>query len=338
MFIVFTRIADFLIYSMAGLTPSSRLGASLHFFVEDVTKIFAMVTVMIYLIALLRAGLDTEKIRDFLSGKNRFFGYAAASSLGAITPFCSCSSIPLFLGFTQARIPLGITMAFLITSPIINEVALVLLGGLLGIKFMFIYLAIGIGAGILGGFFLDVIGAERHLTPLAEGVAAAGPAEKPEQSCTSGKCSTSTTVFSRKISFKERQEFAAAELKQILGRIWKWIFIGIGAGALLHGFVPESFITSHLGGKGLWSVPAAVLLGIPLYSNASGMIPIAESLLNKGLPVGTTIAFMMSTVAASFPEFMLLRQVMKPRLLLIFFFMLLIFFTLAGWILNWTIG
>ncbi len=334
MFIIFTKLADFLIYRLAGFTPGTHIAESLHFFVEDVSKIFAMVTVMIYLIALIRAGLDTEKIRDFLSGKNRFFGYTAASGLGAVTPFCSCSSIPLFLGFTQARIPLGITMAFLITSPIINEVALVLLGGLLGFKFMLIYLAIGIGAGIIGGFFLDLIKAERYLTQLASGVAQAGAVK----TCTSGKCSTTPTIQKQKLTFAERKSFAAAELKEILGRIWKWIFIGIGAGAVLHGFVPESFITSHLGGGSMWTVPAAVFLGIPLYSNASGMIPIAESLLNKGLPVGTTIAFMMSTVAASFPEFMLLKQVMKTRLLIIFFIILLVFFTLAGWILNGTVS
>ncbi len=334
MFVIFTRIADYLIYNLAGLSAGTRLAESLHFFIEDVTKIFAMVTVMIYLIALIRAGLDTEKIRDFLSGKNRFFGYAAASGLGAVTPFCSCSSIPLFLGFTQARIPLGITMAFLITSPIINEVALVLLGGLLGVRFMSIYLAIGIGAGIIGGFFLDLIKADRYLTPLVNGVARAESAA----TCTSGKCGVTPVAQKQKLTFAERKSFAAAELKEILGRIWKWIFIGIGAGAVLHGFVPESFITSHLGSGSIWTVPAAVFLGIPLYSNASGMIPVAESLLSKGLPVGTTIAFMMSTVAASFPEFMLLKQVMKIRLLIIFFIMLLVFFTLAGWILNGTVS
>jgi uncharacterized protein len=326
MFIIFTRLADLIVYRLVGLAAETRAAESLHFFIEDVSKIFAMVTVMIYLIALLRAGMNTEKLRDFLSGKTRAFGYVAASALGGITPFCSCSSIPLFLGFTQARIPLGITMAFLITSPIVNEVALVLLGGILGIRFMLIYLAIGLAAGILGGFFLDSIGAERYLTPLVEGVR-----KSPGMDGGSGSPATATKL---KLGMRERHLFAKDELRQILGRIWKWVLIGIGAGALLHGFVPEEFITERLGSNSFWSVPAAVLLGIPLYSNASGMVPIAESLLGKGLPVGTTMAFMMNTVAASFPEFMLLKQVMKPRLLVIFFLMLLFFFTLAGWILN----
>jgi hypothetical protein len=271
-------------------------------------------------IGLLRAALNTERIRVFLQGKNRFLGYFLGAGFGAITPFCSCSSIPLFLGFTQARIPIGITMSFLITSPIINEVALVLLGGLLGVKFMIVYITIGILVGVIGGIFIDAIKAEKYLMPIVENVKEV--AVDPE----SGKAI--------KMSFKERHAFASMELKNIFSRVWKWVFIGVGLGALLHGFVPEEFITDNLGTGQWWSVPAAVLLGIPLYSNASGMIPIAESLLAKGLPVGTTLAFMMSTVAASFPEFVILKQVMKPKLLLIFFIMLLVMFTFVGFVLN----
>lgn len=342
---LFTRLADLLVYDLGGLSADSRLGESLHFFVEDVTKIFVLVAVMIYIIGIVRAGLRIERVRDFLSGKNRVFGYGAASALGAVTPFCSCSSIPLFLGFTQAGIPLGITVAFLITSPIVNEVALVLLGGILGLRFMVIYLAIGLAAGIIGGAFLDLIGAQRYVTPLVDRVA--GPRSARADAVAAGgdsgvlvRTKTETgeggTAGSHEFSpsLTQRHEFAVGELRQILGRIWKWILIGVGVGALFHGFVPESFVTEHLASGTWWSVPGAVLIGIPLYSNAGGMIPVAESLLGKGLPVGTTMAFMMSTVAASFPEMMLLRQVMKPRLLLIFFATLLVFFTLAGWILN----
>lgn len=345
---VFTHLANLVVYDLVGLSADSRLGGSLHFFVEDVTKIFVLVTVMIYLIGVIRAGLRIERVRDLLSGKNRVFGYAAASALGAVTPFCSCSSIPLFLGFTQAGIPLGITIAFLITSPIVNEVAVVLLGGILGVQFMVTYLAIGLAAGIIGGAFLDLIGAERYLTPLvarvAQPVASARAASVPA-AATASPASDATRATSGSgdaggssgPSLAERHAFAVGELGQILGRIWKWILIGVGVGALFHGFVPESFVSEHLGDGRWWSVPGAVLLGIPLYSNAGGMIPVAESLLGKGLPVGTTMAFMMSTVAASFPEMMLLKQVMKPRLLLIFFTTLLVFFTLAGWILNATL-
>jgi len=319
-FKIFTLLADLIVFTWLKIPESSRWAGSLHFFIEDVSKIFFLLVIMIYFIGLLRSSLNTERIRVFLQGKNRFFGYFLGAGFGAITPFCSCSSIPLFLGFTQARIPIGITMSFLITSPIINEVALILLGGLLGIKFMVIYVLVGILAGVIGGIFIDAIKAEHYLMSLAEKMKE-GSVELQE-------------FEKQKMTFRDRHQFAKNELKTIFFRVWKWVFIGVGLGALLHGFVPEEFITNNLGSGQWWSVPGAVLLGIPLYSNATGMIPIAESLLIKGLPVGTTLAFMMSTVAASFPEFVILKQVMKPRLLLIFFVMLLVMFTCVGLILN----
>ena len=318
---IFTLLADYLTYTLLGMEPAGRWSPSVHFFIEDISKIFVLLFVMIYVIALLRAGVDTERVRRYLQGKHRGIAYLLASLFGAVTPFCSCSSIPLFLGFTSARIPLGITMAFLITSPMINEVAIVLLGSILGLRFMVLYILTGMAAGILGGFFIDRIKAERFLTPLGQQAMNmnAGNLEGEQR---------------ERLTLRDRHDFARTELKEIVGRIWKWIIIGVGLGALLHGFVPEDFITSHLGSRNWWTVPSAVVLGIPLYANASGIIPIAETLLAKGLPVGTTMAFMMSVVAASFPEFMMLKQVMKPRLLVIFFLMLLFFFTVAGWIFN----
>lgn len=317
---IFTLLADWIIYTLAGMEQGSRLAESLHFFIEDVTKIYFLLLIMIYLIALLRAGVDTERIRHYLMGKHKGIGYLLATAFGAVTPFCSCSSIPLFLGFTSARIPLGTTMAFLITSPMINEVAIVLLGSILGIKFMVLYIITGMVAGILGGFFIDAIKAERYLSAIGQQAAKMAVGENGWEK--------------KQLSWKNRHEFARDELKEIFSRVWKWVIIGVGLGAALHGFVPENFITNSLGDGQWWSVPAAVVLGIPLYANASGVIPVAESLLAKGLPVGTTMAFMMSVVAASFPEFMMLKQVMKPRLLLIFFMLLLFFFTTAGWIFN----
>ena len=320
--IIFTYFADFLIFTVLGLSADTKIADSLHFFFEDISKIFVLLIILIYLISLLRAGLQPERIRKFLSGKKRGISYFLASLFGAVTPFCSCSSIPLFMGFTQAGIPLGITMAFLITSPIVNEIALVLLGSLLGWKFMVLYAGVGIIAGVLGGIFIDLIKADRYLTPFAQNML--------------GNSSENTKHdnISSKISFSERNTFALTELRTILKRVWIWVFAGVGIGALFHGFVPESFILNYLGAGKLWTVPAAVGIGIPLYSNATGIIPVAESLLQKGLPLGTTLAFMMSTVAASLPEFMMLKQVMKLKLLLIFFAMLLFFFTLTGWISN----
>ncbi len=324
MFRIFTLLADWLCYSLAGLPAENPWVRSLHFFIEDTAKIFTLLVFMIFVIGFFRAGLNAEKVRNSLQGRRRITGYLAAAVFGSVTPFCSCSSIPLFLGFTSARIPLGITMAFLITSPMINEVAVVLLGSMLGIRFLILYVVIGLTAGILGGAFLDTIGAEKYLTPLGSSFAAGSNASG---SSTSGAEAARPNVSAR-ISF------AAGETRDILKRIWKWVFIGVGVGAFIHGLVPEAFITRHLGSGQWWSVPAAVLLGIPLYGGAAGTIPVIESLISKGLPPGTAAVFMMSVVAVSFPEFVLLRQVMKPRLLLIFFSMLLVFFTLAGWILN----
>ncbi|MCT7944377.1 permease [Shewanella septentrionalis] len=325
MFQIFTDFATWLVYGVFGLEAGSALGGAVHFFVEDVSKIFVLLVVMIYFIALLRASLDVERVRDYLADKNKGVGYLLGSIFGAITPFCSCSSIPVFLGFTSAGIPLGITMAFLITSPLINEVAVLLLISLLGWKFTLLYVAVGMTVGMLGGLLLDAIKAERWLQSFAAEALVRG-----RQMAASNEVSTTERV----LSLSERHEFAKAEAVEIFGRVWKWVIIGVGLGAALHGFVPEGWVETHLGQGQWWSVPAAVLVGIPLYSNATGIIPVMESLLANGLPIGTTLAFCMSTVAASFPEFILLKQVMQWRLLALLLVVLLTAFTLVGWIFN----
>lgn len=327
MFQIFTDFASWLVYGIFGLSAETKAGEALHFFVEDTTKIFALLVVMIYAISLIRAALDVERVRDFLAGKHRFFGYSLGAMFGSVTPFCSCSSIPVFLGFTSAGIPLGITMSFLITSPLINEVAVLLLISLLGWKFTVLYVLIGIAVGMLGGIFLDAIGAERWLQSFAADALKSGR----EKQVTG----TEQTAQKQKMPLKDRHEFAKAETKEIFGRVWKWVFIGVGLGAALHGFVPDGWIEAHLGDKQWWSVPAAAVLGIPLYSNATGVIPVMESLIVNGLPIGTTLAFCMSTVAASFPEFVLLKQVMQWKLLATLFAVLLAAFTLVGWFFNY---
>ncbi|PKH87008.1 MULTISPECIES: permease [Colwellia] len=325
MFEVFTDFATWLVVDVLEISKSTKLGDALHFFIEDTTKIFFLLLVMIYVIALIRASMNVERVRDYLAGKHKGVGYLLGSSFGAITPFCSCSSIPVFLGFTSAGIPVGITMSFLITSPLINEVAVLLLLSLLGWKFTLLYVVVGMSVGILGGVFLDAIKAERWLQSFA--------AKALER----GK-NLSSTVNSKqikKLSLQERHTFAKEEMLEIFGRVWKWVIIGVGLGSALHGFVPEGWIEEHLGNGQWWSVPSAVLLGIPLYSNATGVIPVMESLIKQGLPIGTTLAFCMSTVAASFPEFILLKQVMQWRLLAVLFVLLLVAFTLIGWIFNY---
>ncbi len=325
-FSIFTKLAAWLTYGVFGIEEGSHLGEMVLFFIEDVTKIFTLVLILIYLIGIFRASMNVERVRDYLQGKNRLAGYVLAALLGAVTPFCSCSSIPLFLAFTAARIPIGITMAFLITSPIVNEVAVLVLGSVLGWQFTVIYIGIGVLAGVIGGLFFDFIKAERYLTDLgtksrAMGAMAAGSARSSE-------------VESVKLSWKKRHRFAKDEVTEIFSRIWKWVLIGIAVGALFHGLVPESWVEKHLAAGQWWTVPVASVLGIPLYSNATGIIPVAESMLGKGIPIGTVLTFMMSVVGASLPEFLLLKQVMKPKLLIFFFFFLLVLFTLTGWMFN----
>lgn len=323
MFEIFTIFADWISFTLLNLSPDSKMGDAVHFFIEDTSKIFTLLFVMIYLIAIIRASLDVELVRDYLKGQNKFVGYFLGSIFGAITPFCSCSSIPVFLGFTSAGIPLGITMAFLVTSPLINEIAVLLLMSLLGWKFTLAYVLIGLMVGMLAGLFLNAIKAERWLQSFAAEALKKGAQNK-----------TNIQAAPKTLTLNQRHDFAKQETKDIFSRVWKWVFIGVGLGAALHGFVPDGWIVSNLGAGQWWSVPMAVLIGIPLYSNATGVIPVMESLILNGLPIGTTLAFCMSTVAASFPEFILLKQVMQWRLLAVLFFVLLVSFTLVGWIFN----
>ncbi|MFM2477062.1 permease [Celerinatantimonas sp. MCCC 1A17872] len=327
MFEGFTYLADWVTYRLFAMQHGTKLADSIHFFIEDTSKIMVLLVVMIYVIALLRASLNLEKVRYYLAGKRRLFGYVTGSIFGAITPFCSCSSIPIFLGFTSVGIPLGMTMAFLITSPLINEIAVVLLFSLLGWKFTIMYTLIGMAIGIFSGWLLDMMGAQRWLQPFA-----ARAMQKALIEHQDGKCNL--VVPDGGITLLYRHQFAKQQMFEIVSRAWKWVFIGVGIGAGLHGFVPDGWIEMHLGAAQWWSVPAAVFIGIPLYSNATGVIPIMEGLLNNGLPIGTTLAFCMSTVAASIPEFVMLKQVMQWQLLGALFGLLLCAFTLMGWIFN----
>lgn len=328
MFAVFTDFATWVVFSLAGFEPDTRLGQALHFFVEDTSKILVLLVIMIYVIALARASMNLERVRDYLQGRHKAMGYLSGSAFGAITPFCSCSSIPLFLGFTSAGIPVGITIAFLLTSPIINEVAVVMLWSLLGWKFTLAYVVVGMLVGMLGGAFMGALKAERWLQPFAAKAYQAALAEP-------GAVQREGAGTSRPpMSLAERHAFAWGELREIFVRIWMWVIIGVGIGAALHGFVPENWFAQHLGDGQWWSVPLATLAGLPLYANATGVIPIIESLIVKGLPIGTTLAFCMSTVAASIPEFVMLKQVMQWRLLALLFVVLLTSFMLVGWIFN----
>jgi uncharacterized protein len=314
---MFEAFANLLVYSLLGIDPASRVGAALQFFVMDVTKIFALLAIVIYLMGLLRALLSPERVREFVRGRPDWQARGLAVSLGAVTPFCSCSSVPLFIGFVEAGIPLGVTFSFLIASPMINEVAAAILVGVLGWKLAALYVAAGLLVAWFGGIAMQAFKPERWVEAYVWKIQM-GQADMPEPDR----------------SFAGRHRYAVAEVRTIVGRIWAWVLLGIGVGALFHGFVPAQWVSDNLGGDAWYSVPAAVLMGIPLYSNATGVIPVAEAMLAKGVPVGTTLALMMSVAALSLPEMLILRKVIKWQALALFAAVLAVAFVLVGWGFN----
>ncbi len=322
-YIALVPFAHWFAFDLLALDTTAPMGAAVRFFVYDTAKILLLLVLMVYVIGWLRGGMRVERVRDYLAGRGRGVGYALGAGFGAVTPFCSCSSIPLFLGFTSARIPLGVTLAFLITSPLINEIAVVLLWGLLGWKFTLLYVAAGILAGMVGGLLMDALHAERWLQPFLLDAVNGAPAPP-----------SAGMDESPRLGLEDRYAFAWSETRAVFRRVWLWVVVGVGLGALLHGYVPQEWLTERLGAGQWWSVPLAVAVGIPLYTNVTGIVPVMESLLLKGVPLGTTLAFCMSTVAASLPEALMLKQVMRWKLLAVFLGMLLILFTLAGWLFN----
>ncbi|MFA0442822.1 permease [Vibrio sp. 10N.286.49.C2] len=325
MFEVFTKLADWFTYTLFGLKPDVPLGAGVHFFIEDTIKILVLLVCLIYVISYLRASLSVEKVRDYLKGQHRGVGYLLGSFFGAVTPFCSCSSIPLFMGFVSARIPIGVTIAFLITSPLINEVVVIMLGSILGIKFTLMYVAIGMALGVLAGYVLDMCRAHRWLQPFL--------AKAYQQDEHPGE-TTSPELDVAVMTYKTRHDFAVNETSSIVKRIWKWVIIGVGLGAFIHGFVPAQWFEQNLANGQWWTVPLATLSAIPIYTNASGVVPIMASLIDKGMPLGTTLAFCMGAVAVSVPEFIMLKQVMQYRLLAVIVGYLFIAISITGWLFN----
>jgi uncharacterized membrane protein YraQ (UPF0718 family) len=283
----------------------------------DVAKIFFLLVVIIYVMGLLRALLSPEKVREYVRNRPDWQARGMAVTLGAVTPFCSCSSVPLFIGFVEAGIPLGVTFSFLIASPMINEVAVVILFGILGWQLTLLYVAAGLLVAWFGGLAMQWLRTERWV-------------EEYVWKIQMGKLAQPVTDN----SLKGRHHYAIAEVREIVGRIWKWVLIGIGVGALFHGYVPEDWVTRHLASGNWYDVPTAVLLGIPLYSNATGIIPVAEVMLDKGVAIGTTLALMMSVAALSLPEILILRKVIKWQALALFILVLAVSFISVGWVFN----
>jgi uncharacterized membrane protein YraQ (UPF0718 family) len=313
----FGLLADAVTYQLLGLTPGTRVADALHFFVQDVTKIFVLLVTVIFVMGLFRSYLSPERVRKAMEGRSRWAAYALAVTLGAVTPFCSCSSVPLFIGFVEAGVPVGATMAFLIASPMINEVAVVLLLGILGWKFTALYIAAGLSVGIAGGALIDGLGLQRWVEEYVWKIRV-GDGGEPG--------------IGR--SLAARLGYARSQVEEIVGRIWLYVLAGVGVGATLHGFVPETFFAQYAGASNPLAVPLAVAAGVPMYSNASGVIPVAEALLAKGVPVGTVLALMMSVVALSLPEMIILRKVLKPSMLGFFAGYLAVAFVTVGYVFN----
>jgi len=314
---MFEQLGNFIAFHLLGLSPDSASGSAVQFFVMDVAKIFVLLVLVIYGMGLIRAMLSPERVRTFVRGRPEWQARGLAVTLGAVTPFCSCSSVPLFIGFVEAGIPLGVTFSFLIASPMINEVAAVLLVGILGWKLAALYVAAGLVVAWIGGKVMQWFRPERWV-------------EEYVWKIHMGE----TTLPEHDSSLLGRHRYALAEVREIVGRIWRWVLIGIGVGALFHGFVPENWVVEHLGGDQWLAVPGAVALGVPLYSNATGVIPVAEAMLGKGVAVGTTLALMMSIAALSLPEMLILRKVIRWPALALFAGVLAVSFTLVGWGFN----
>ena len=317
MFAVFGQLADLVTIRLLGLDVGTPLGDSVHFFVEDVVKIFVLLATVIFLVGLVRSAITAERARALIGGRRRVAAYPVAVGLGAVTPFCSCSSVPLFIGFLEAGIPLGVTMAFLIASPMINEIAVVLLAAIVGWKIAALYVVTGLAVGIVGGFAIEKLKLERYVEEYVWKIRMGAGAA----------CGVRSGMGSR-------VEYAWGQVREIVGRIWLFVLIAIGIGAVLHGYVPKDFVVQYAGADNLFAVPVAVLAGIPLYSNVSGAIPVAEALLLKGVPIGTVLALIMSIAAISLPEMLILRKVLKLPMLGIFAGILAVSFTFVGYMFN----
>lgn len=311
-------LANWLTYSIFSIAPKTVLAEAVNFFIFDTIKILILLVVIIFTVSIIRSFLPPEKIKKILSHNNKYVGNVLASLLGIITPFCTCSAIPLFLGFVEAGVPLGTTFSFLVASPMINEVALVLLLGLFGFKIATIYVVSGLIIAMLSGIIIG------HLK-----------VENLVEDFSNGKKANELNLPS--LSWKQRFVYARNYTFDIVKKVWLFVIIGIGIGAWIHGYVPDDLIAKYASGNNWYAVPLAVLIGIPLYSNAAGVIPLIGVLTEKGVSMGTALAFMMAITGLSLPEFLILRKVMKTKLIIIFAGIVGIGIIFTGYLFNFLI-
>ena len=319
---VIQHFADWLIYDLFGIDATTHLGEALNFFVYDTLKIVLLLFLISSIMGVVNAYFPVERLRNFLNSRKLYgLQYLLASVFGAVTPFCSCSSIPLFIGFVKGGIPLGVTFSFLITSPLVNEVAVAMFAGTFGWKVTIIYVISGVLLGTIGGLILGKMKLERHLSPWVLQIQQMSNAQNEEWQ-------------SEHLPFSKRLPSILRDSWSIIRGVILYVIIGIGIGAAMHGYVPEGFFETYLSGEHWYAVPLAVILAVPMYANAAGIVPVVEVFVAKGVSLGTAIAFMMSVVGLSLPEATMLKKVMSMRLILIFFGTVALSIILVGWLFN----
>jgi uncharacterized protein len=309
-------LAGWLTYSAFGAPRGSHWGGTVEFFLFESPKVLLLLTLVVFAVGIVRTFFTPERTRRILSGKREITGNVLAALLGIVTPFCSCSAVPLFVGFVTAGVPLGVTFSFLVSAPMVNEVALVMLFGLFGWKVAGLYLSTGLIIAIVSGCVIGRLHMEKHIEDwVFKTQTGSGPEEEV-------------------LDWAARLRLGSETVRDIVGRVWPYVLIGIGVGAGIHGYVPANFMASIMGKGAWWSVPLAVLIGVPMYSNAAGIIPVVQALLGKGAALGTVLAFMMSVIALSLPEAIILRKVLKPRLIATFFGVVAMGILLVGYLFN----
>jgi uncharacterized protein len=308
---------EWLTFTLLGLERGTHLGEAVAFFLYDVPKVLMLLVLVVFGVGVLRSFFTPEKTRMILAGKKESVGNVLAAGLGIATPFCTCSAIPLFIGFVEAGVPLGVTLSFLISAPMVNEIALVLLFGLFGWKVAALYLSTGLVIAIVSGWVIGRLHMEKYIEDWVREIRSNG-----------------TPMFMETLTWSGRIDYAWQAVKDIVGKVWIYVVAGIAVGAAIHGYVPVGFMASFMGKGTWWSVPLAVIIGVPMYSNAAGIIPVVQALLEKGAALGTVLAFMMAVIGLSLPETIILRKVLKPRLIAVFVGVVTMGILLVGFLFN----
>ncbi|MCX6966649.1 MAG: permease [Verrucomicrobia bacterium] len=311
-----SKLATWVTYDLFGLKHGLHLSAAVEFFVFEVPKVLMLLVLVVFCIGIVRSFFTPERTRRILSGKGEWVGSLLAALLGVVTPFCSCSAVPLFIGFVTTGVPLGVTFSFLISAPMVNEIALVLLFGLFGWKVAALYMGTGLLIALIAGWVIGRLGMERHVEEWVYATPTGSASEEAP------------------LDWPARIQYGWEAVRDIVGRVWFYVILGIAVGAGIHGYVPEGLMASVMGKGAWWSVPAAVVIGVPMYSNAAGIIPVVQALLGKGAALGTALAFMMSVIGLSLPEAVILRKVLKWPLILTFFGIVAIGIMLVGTLFN----